>query len=202
MSKFLSATLFILLTLGTLPAESAPITVSCPFTPLVSTDREFTLTTDPAGATCLNSGSGSDQLNANSFDLMVQAGWTVIDKDENPDAVFPQESWFSVTGLGSSSGAFTVDPIAWSTFNQLAIGLKVGGGQVTPVWAVFQLPLLETAGDWSNTPVEGGGLSHAILYGRGTTTITAVPEPATVFLLGAGLAAGVRRRRRASAARC
>jgi hypothetical protein len=192
MLKFLSVTLFILLTLGTLPAESA--TVSCPNTP-TTTDREFTLTTDPVAATCLAFGSGSNELNANSHDVMVLAGWTVIDKD--PDATFANESWFSVTGLNSTSGMFSVDPMAWSTYNQLAIGFKVGGGQVDPVWAVFQLPLLETSGSWSNLPVQGGGLSHANLYGRGTPTITAVPEPATLLLLGAGLAAGVRRRRRA-----
>src|SRR4029453_11154781 len=77
-------------------AESAPVSVLCPNTSS-TTDREFTLTTDPIGATCLLSGNDANELNANSSDVMVLAGWTAIDKDQDPDAVFPNDAWFSVT---------------------------------------------------------------------------------------------------------
>ena len=64
-------------------SEAAPISVDCPGTPGTA-DREFTLTTDPLGATCLNYGNNANQLNANATDLLYLAGWTVIDKDREP----------------------------------------------------------------------------------------------------------------------
>jgi len=126
---------------------------------------------------------------------MVLAGWTVIDKD--PDATFTHDDWFAVTGVGGTAGTFTVSSAAWSAFSQLAIGLVVGGGQTDPKWVVFLLPVGETSGLWSDLPIEGGGLSHANLYGIGGG-ITAVPEPATLFMVGSGLAGLVMRRRKAA----
>ena len=175
--------------------ESVPISVECPDS-VPSTDREFVLTTDPVGATCLGSGSDANDLNANAFDVMQLAGWTILDKDEAIDTVFANDSWFSVTGLGATSGTFTIDPDAWSAYGQLAIGFVVGGGQIPPKWAVFELPANETDGLWSNSPQQGGALSHANLYGMTPRDITAIPEPATLLLLGSGLTVAMRRLRR------
>jgi hypothetical protein len=144
-------------------SEAAAISVNCPDS-ASTTDREFTLTTDPDGATCLAYGNGANELNANEFDVMLAAGWTLIDKDE---ASLLLDNWFSVTGMGANSGTFTIDPAAWGEFGELAIGFVVGAGQTLPKWAVFGLPEFETEGLWSNSPQQGANLSHANLYGRG-----------------------------------
>ena len=194
-TKLLCSFVFIVVLVFPSIGETTPISVQCPDS-AITTDREFVLTTDPTGATCLDSGDNANELNANEFDVMQAAGWTIIDKDEAVDAVFAHDSWFSITGLDGTSGFFTISPDAWSAFDQLAIGIVVGAGRIPPKWAVFELPTNETEGAWSNSPQQGGGLTHANLYGITSRDITAIPEPTTLLLLGSTLTLGVRRLRR------
>lgn len=162
-------------------ASAAPVTVFCPNPVVPPSVRQFSLTTDPVGGACLAWGSGPNDVNGAS-DVINALGWTTIDKDESPDSVFPRDSWFSITGLGSTSATFTIDPIAWSTFGSLAVAFKVGSGD--PTWAAFTLPWGETSGSWATNLQQGGGLSHATFYGQGDPI---VPEPASLVLLGSGL---------------
>ncbi len=86
-------------------------------------------------------------------------------------------SLLTITGLGGTSGTFSIDPAAFD-IPDLHIVFKFGWGRTDPDWISFQLnPNGEGvwSGDWSVTGRQA--LSHVAL----------VPEPTTLLLLGAGL---------------
>ena len=173
--------------------------LTCPGT-ASTTDREHTLTLPGASVPigCVT-GSGPNDINGSAAqDIFIQAGWTFLDKDQNPDAApgaIPETS-FTVSSFGASTAHFDIAQSVWQTFTQIAIGFKVG--QTAPTWAVFNLPYLTLSGDWSTVPTSGGGgLSHVTVYGKpGTPPPPAVPEPASLLLLGTGLAATAAKLRR------
>lgn len=192
---------------GVLEAAPLPISVLCPGT-AVTTDREFSLTATTEAllpsvqgdATVGCHATGTGNLNEDEF-----SGWVLIDKDENgPDA----DGGFSVTGNGGTTGSFSILASTWDTYNQLIIGFKPGtpnserfAAASSPDWAAFLLTGGITGGTWD---ISGQwGLSHADLFGRFVPPdrdITAVPEPASLLLLGSGLLSAVtasRRRRKA-----
>ena len=150
-----------------------------------TTDREFTVTTDPGTAVCLASDAGN--LNGNN-DAVNQLGYITLDKtDDTTSGAAPQT--LTVTPPTSGlSGIFSFTPTAGYT--NYVIAFKSGQGQLDSDWAAFTLPNGVTSGSWE---ISGNQqLSHALLYAQ------VVPVPAAVWLFGSGLLGlvGVARRRR------
>jgi hypothetical protein len=198
--------LWVLLFAGFSTAEAAPLPISvmCPGT-ATTVDREFTLTATTEVAPLGDATVGcyafdSGNMNDDEFDGSSPA-WILIDKDESPDSAAGScldESCLTVTGLGATGGTFSIASGLWGAYNELLIGFKVGtanGQGIDPDWAAFILSGGITDGTWSVT--HNNGLSHASLWGRFNPDrdVTAVPEPASLFLLGSGLLVAARRRR-------
>lgn len=159
------------------------------------TSRVFTVDADTV-LKCLLKGTGNINGGTGSAGdaSFVDSGWTFIDNTVGTGGA--HDGWLSVND-SSTSGSFAINSFAYSTYDQIAIGLKSGEGQRDPDWAIFSLADNTFSGNWSISGSQA--LSHAILYGRGTPTVQ-VPEPGSLMLLGTalGLAALVAMRRRAA----
>jgi hypothetical protein len=121
------------------------------------------------------------------------------------DRTRPESSGVLVYGgPGNDDGTFTIDQTILQ-YDQFAVAVKDGS---LPFWAIFELSFDQTTGDW-HFLTQQGDLSHFALFGRlvldptqqcanpPCNTVQEVPEPASMLLMGAGLAvAGKIRSRR------
>jgi hypothetical protein len=133
----------------------------------------------------------NDTLNGLNF-------WTTLDASDNSTTgTVPFKNALTITVIDPGSGTFDIDPAVWGSYGRVIIALKSGGGGLTPDWAAFELPNGVTTGGWA---ISDQGFSHALLYGTGVPEKqlegTAVPEPMSLALLGAGLTFGARSLRR------
>lgn len=170
-------------TLFSVSSHAALVAVSCPGT-VITTDREFGLTTDPGTAACLDFGIGN--INGNN-DAINQAGYVTLDKSDDLISGLLPQALTITSAVGELSGTFVIDAPGYTNF---IVAFKSGQGQLDPDWAAFALPSGVTTGSWSISGQQS--LSHANLYAQ------VVPIPAAGWLLGTGVLAlmGVRRKNR------
>ena len=188
MIRRLCASAVLTLVLGwSVSASAAP--VNCPGT-AATTDREFTLDTGVLTATCYQWGTGN--LNGNG-DFINGLGYVTLDKSDDT-TTGNHNGWLTITGQGTTSGTFTIDSAAWTTYGTILFALKSGEGQLDPDWAVFTLAFGTLSGNWSLSGNQS--LSHANLYGGGDPVNIPTPEPASMVLLGTGLLGLAARMRR------
>lgn len=170
---------------------SAPASAAAVYCAAVSTTNNYMGVDSSQVDSCLLAGVGNIGQDAHLDPFLNNAagsGWTNI------------SSQFSMSFTQSgNTGTWSFNSAAWSQYADLAIGFKFGTGNRPDEWFVYNVADLVSSGSWQffNVGGRGGGLSHLVLYGSGQRS---VPEPGTLGLLGlglAGIAAGIRRRRKA-----
>jgi hypothetical protein len=135
-----------------------------------------------------------------SHDFRVGSITDYADDAGGPDPLSTETAWLMSSFSRGLLGAYSSNDIQWSIWQLEGEAFANWGNSA----ALINLAHLAVLGGWSNDGVKvlnlfaanGSPAQDQIVYMPPTVTITAVPEPATLVLLGTGAMALVRRRRR------
>jgi PEP-CTERM motif len=182
---------------GASTASASPIYVvgnECPADPIGSYNRQYYVT---QATHCVFDTDDTLNIQGTDAEAALYLDGAPAPWGDDWEGLGQNPTGFTWTAdAGNDDGTFTIGALLTAQYGQFAVGVKDGG---SPKFAIFLLPVGVTTGDWGLL-TNGGDLSHFALYGRGPGTseesLIATPEPATLVLLGLGLAAGARRLRR------
>lgn len=143
-----------------------------------------------SSATCRNAVAGDandsvEDLNTGAF--FGSSSWTLLTRTADGTTGDSQFWTYSNVANSNTSGTFSLASGLWSLYSKLVVVLKDGGSTTNRdiKWSAYLLPNgINGAYTWSYDRRKQ--LSHATLYGiKGRTS---VPEPASLAVLGIGLA--------------
>jgi len=208
------ATFLTIIGVALLPSAAQALTlVPCPNTG--DPARVFAIDSDSLGQTvtitCQAYGPGNNLTGSPASDAFLSSsGLTFFDLDNNPgqtDNLFQYTEGDAPNLTGFVDGTFSFGAAYTALNTELYLGFKVGNN-FSPAWAVFKFAAFDIgqplSGNWYIEPVQGAGISHASIYGNevppGVTPdpqeFDPVPEPASLVLLGTGLATAAAASRR------
>lgn len=150
-----------------------------------------TVTVNPA-ALCTTTGLGN--LGDGAITSTLGSGSVMI----NRDAANSNGGALNITGVGQSSGGWSLTSSLWTTYSSLYLYFHFGNGNPTdptfnPDWFIVQLTSGATSGTWSVNPTQLTLSNIAVVGFPGSsstssgTTSGNVPEPASTAMVGLGL---------------